>query len=89
MRNGYSLAYTDNNGHGFEETQPWIHPSAPLKKKEILREIKFIENVVKPSVSIVFKVDMDNVPNDIDWNFVYENEVKLERNSDGDIIRID
>ena len=78
MKYGYLIAYSDNNGHGFEDKQPWIHPSNPMRKKDIEREMKFMENVVKPSIAIPFRVEFNNVPQDIDWDFVYNNEVKLE-----------
>jgi hypothetical protein len=37
MKYGYLIAYTDRADEGFTEKEPWIHPSHPMNKKDIIR----------------------------------------------------
>ena len=76
MKYGYLIAYTDRADEGFTEKEPWIHPSHPMNKKDIIREFKFITDVVKASHATIFKVEKDNIPEVIDWEFVEENKIE-------------
>lgn len=77
-RNHYLIAYTDELGFAFSDTEPWIHPSHPQYKKEILREQRFLLDKVKVTSTVIFKVDPDNVPEDITWDFVNKNKAYFQ-----------
>ena len=75
MKYGYLVAYTDIEGNGFTEKEPWIHPTNPLRKNRIINEYKYVKDVVKAKHVVMFRVELDNIPENITWEFVGQNKI--------------
>ena len=74
--NSYLIAYTDDKGADFSG-EPWIHPTWPMNEDDIKREFKFINDVAKAAYAVIFKVNRENVPERVTWDFVNNNKVEL------------
>jgi hypothetical protein len=61
MKYGYLIAYTDRADEGFTEKEPWIHPSRPMNKKDIIRNLG--SNNVSDSLLMVDNSDVGIIIN--------------------------
>jgi hypothetical protein len=68
----YFVAYKDENGKDYNG-QPWIIPEDGYDDKDFAKMVK--NDMIKRGFKNVILFECKNVPENVDWDFVEDNEL--------------